>query len=188
MFYGRKKISFKKGRLVAIQPSINWLPNLVRIWVQTCSSLRNEVGLNRMKQIQIVKLDFAKFEEILAYWNGKKGSRAFKNDDNTWKKFVPHSLWMFQDSNFLQRSLTMIHQNLNLPFGRCSMYKSTVKTPLVVSITMDMIIPKVILLTNHGKQNVLILLTKKTLLTCQKIVFRQCLFVFLWFVYVRNIF
>ena len=103
------------------------------------------------------------------------------------KKFVPHSLWMFQDSNFLQRSLTMIHQNLNLPFGRCSMYKSTVKTPLVVSITMDMIIPKVILLRHHGKQNVLILLTKKTLPTCQKIVFRQCLFVFLWFVYVRNI-
>ena len=55
----------------------------------------------------------------------------------------------------------MIHQNLNLPFGRCSMYKSTVKTPLVVSITMDMFIPKVILLTHHGKQNVLILLTKK---------------------------
>ena len=67
---------------------------------------------------------------------------------------------MFQDSNFLQRSLTMIHQNLNLPFGRCSMYKSTVKTPLVVSITMDMIIPKVILLRHHGKQNVLTLLTQ----------------------------
>ena len=60
------------------------------------------------------------------------------------------------------------------------MYKSTVKTPLVVSITIDMFIPKVILLTHHGETKCPDSFDKKKL--CQ--LAKKSFFgnVYLWFI------